>query len=111
MEYAERFTDVELGNVIEQAMIYMCACPAQLAQTIRSLRTLYRYQLVCMATPDNDNSVHAEIAKSTVEAHSIMQDCLDKIIALEGWDRATLEMPVGLRQRQLREISSNESGN
>ena len=107
MEYAERFTDVELGTVIEQAMIYMCACPAQVAKSTRSLRELYRYQLRCMAAPDNDNAVHAEIAKSTIEAHSIMQDCLGKIMELEGWDRATLEMPMGLRQRQLREISSN----
>jgi hypothetical protein len=35
MEYEERFTDAELVSVIEQALIYMCACPAQVAQASR----------------------------------------------------------------------------
>ena len=35
MLYEERFTDAELAKVIEEGMIYMCACPAQMAETIR----------------------------------------------------------------------------
>lgn len=107
MEYEERFTDAELGVVIEQAMIYMCACPAQVAQSLRNLRDLYRYQMRCMAGPENDSAVHAQIAQSTVQAHAVMQDCLDRVIALEGWDRSTLEMPDGLRQRQLRDMHAD----
>jgi hypothetical protein len=110
MEYEERFTDAELGKVIEQAMIYMCACPAQVADGVRKLRELYRYQLRCLVTPGNNNAVHALIAQSTIQSHSIMQDCLDQVIELEEWDRATLEMPAGLRKRQLQEIISNEYG-
>ena len=108
MEYEERFTDAELGKVIEQAMIYMCACPAQVADILRKLRELYRYQLRCLETPQNDPAVHALIAQSMIQSHSIMQDCLDKVIALEGWDRSTLEMPAGLRKRQLQEIISDD---
>jgi hypothetical protein len=108
MEYEERFTDAELGKVIEQAMIYMCACPAQVADSLRKLRELYRYQLRCLETPQNDPIVHALIAQSTIQSHAIMQDCLDKVIALEAWDRSTLEMPAGLRKRQLQEILSDE---
>lgn len=110
MEYEERFTDAELGKVIEQAMIYMCACPAQVADNVRKLRELYRYQLRCIASPQNDNAVHAQIAQSTIQSHSIMQDCLDKIIELEAWDRSTLEMPAGLRVRQLQEMLSDGFG-
>jgi hypothetical protein len=40
--------------------------------------------------------VHAAIAESAVQAHQLMQRCLDTVIALEHWDRATLEMPEGL---------------
>ena len=29
-----------------------------------------------------------------------MQDCLSEVLLLEKWDRITLEMPEGLRQRQ-----------
>lgn len=110
MEYEERFTDAELGQVIEQAMIYMCACPAQVADSVRKLRELYRYQLRCIANPDNNKVVHALIAQNIIQSHSIMQDCLDKVIELEEWDRSTLEMPVGLRKRQLQEMLSDEYG-
>jgi hypothetical protein len=110
MEYEERFTDAELGRVIEQAMIYMCACPAQVADGVRKLRELQRYQLRCMATRENNIAVHELIAKSTIEAHAIMQNCLDSVIELEKWDRTTLEMPDGLRSRQLQEMLSDAHG-
>lgn len=110
MKYEERYTDAELAKVVEQSMIYMCACPAQVADSVRKLRELFRYQMRCIAIPDNDKLVHAQIAESTIESHSIMQDCLDKIIELEAWDRSTLEMPAGLRKRQLQEMLSDENG-
>lgn len=108
LEYEERFTDAELVSVIEQALIYMCACPAQVAQSIRSLRELYRYQLQCVEKPDSDPSVHALIAQTTIQSHALMEDCMEKIIEIEHWDRATLQMPEGLRRRQLKEASSND---
>jgi len=43
--------------------------------------------------------VHQRIAEVTKQAHQLMEQCLDEILDLEGWDRATLEMPVGLRTR------------
>lgn len=27
-----------------------------------------------------------------------MEDCLDQVLEIEGWDRATLKMPEGLRK-------------
>jgi len=112
MEYEERFTDAELGQVIEQAMIYMCACPAQVAESVRKLRELYRYQLRCIEAihPEGSLAVHALIAQSTIQSHSIMQDCLEKVIAMENWDRSTLEMPAGLRKRQLQDLLSDDYG-
>jgi len=110
MEYEERFTQAELGSVIEQALIYMCACPAQVAQAILKLRELYRYQLHCSGKPESDFAVHALIAQSTIQSHAIMQDCMEKIIVMEGWDRATLTMPEGLRKRQLKEVLSDAEG-
>lgn len=110
MEYEERFTDSELDKVIEQAMIYMCACPAQVADAMRKLRELYRYQQRCMENPENSIAVHSLIAQSTLQTHSLMQDCLEQVIELEGWDRTTLEMPAGLRKRQMQEMLSDESG-
>lgn len=102
--YEERYTDAELDSITEQGLIYMCACPAQVAYTLRKLRSLLQYQLQCSVDPKNDALVHAAIARSTIQSHQIMQDCLDTVIALEKWDRTTLKMPEGLRQRQLQEV-------
>jgi hypothetical protein len=110
MEYEERFTDAELGQVIEQAMIYMCACPAQVADAVRKPRELYRYQLRCIADPGNNSAVHSLIAQTTIHSHAIMQERLEKVIELEEWDRSTLEMPAGLRKRQLQEILADQDG-
>jgi hypothetical protein len=103
-KYEELFTDAEIGTVIEQAMIYMCACPAQVATTLRTVRELHRYQERCMALPKANKTVHAEIANAAMAAHTVLQECLLKIIELEGWDRKTLQMPAGLREFQLREL-------
>ncbi|OYT93675.1 MAG: hypothetical protein CFE43_02865 [Burkholderiales bacterium PBB3] len=108
MPYEERFTDAELDTVIEQGMIYMCACPAQVADGLRKLRSLYRYQLRCLENPQNDRLVHTTIAASVIEAHETLQRCLDEVIVLEKWDRATLEMPPDLRQRQMQELLSDD---
>jgi hypothetical protein len=91
LAYEERYSDAEMVSIIEQGMISMCACPAQVADTVRKLRTLLNYQLKCSADPANDAAVHAAIAKSTIQSHRIMQDCLDTVIALEKWGRATLQ--------------------
>jgi hypothetical protein len=104
LPYTERYTDNELYSIIDQGMIYMCACPAQVAEGLLKLRQMIQYQLNCAADPKNDTAVHDAIAKSTIQSHHIMEDCLDTVIALEKWDRATLQMPEGLRQRQLKEV-------
>ncbi|OYU46464.1 MAG: hypothetical protein CFE44_02000 [Burkholderiales bacterium PBB4] len=108
MDYEERFTDTELYSVIEQGMIYMCACPAQVADGVRKLRELYRYQLQCLKSPDNDSAVHTTIARSVIEAHATLQTCLEDVIALEKWDRTTLKMPPNLRQRQMRDMLADD---
>jgi hypothetical protein len=101
MEFEERYTDAELIHIIEQSMVYMCACPAQVAQALQQTRALLRYQHQCLTQQDNNHLVHQEIARSAAEAHEVLQGCMDRIIALEQWDRATLTMPEGLRKLQM----------
>lgn len=104
MTYVERFTDAELEKIVESGLIYMCACPAQVAENVRKLRDLHRYQLNCLDVPENCSVVHQTIARYTAKAHAQMQDCLDEVLVLEEWDRATLEMPEGLRRRLHKEM-------
>jgi hypothetical protein len=65
------------------------------------------YQLSCLSVPDNDSRVQQTIAARTIAAHAQMQDCLDEVLALEGWDRQTLKMPEGLRCRQKKAIQGD----
>lgn len=107
MTYSERFTAAELEKIIDASMIYMCACPAVVAESVRKLREMYRYQLNCLADPENCSSVHQSIARNTAIAHAQMQDCLEEVLMFEEWDRTTLDMPAGLRQRQTREMQAD----
>jgi len=95
-----RFSDQQLEQIIEEATIYMCACPGQVAVQLRSLRELFRYQGNCEIDPGNEPAVHQAIAAATAQAYAVMEDCLDQVLTLEGWDRATLQMPEGLRQKR-----------
>ena len=108
MEYEEHYSDQQLAYVIEQGLIYMCACPAQVAEEIQKLRHLYRYQLACLSSTANDSRVHQTIAQSTILAHATLQDCLSAVIVLENWDPQTLTMPENLRERQMRDILSDD---
>jgi hypothetical protein len=108
MNYSERFTDAELNFIMEQGMIYMCACPGQVADGMRKLREALLYQQGCLANPENDSLVHTTIANSVIEAHEILQRCLEEVIILEKWDRGTLEMPAYLRKKQMREMLADE---
>lgn len=96
----KNFSDQELAQIIEEGGIYMCACPAQVAVQLRSLRELFRYQTDCGIEPGNDQAVHQAIGMAAFEAHALMEVCLERILALEGWDRATLRMPEGLRRKR-----------
>ncbi|MGE4448995.1 hypothetical protein [Azospira oryzae] len=96
----QRFSDQQLERIIDEATIYMCACPAQVAAAIRDLRGLYRYQQDCLEAPSSERPVHQLIAASTNTAHAELEECLDRVLDLEGWDRQTLRMPEGLRRKR-----------
>ena len=70
MTYSERFTAAELENIINVGVIYMCACPAMVADSVRKLREMYRYQLNCLEDPQNCSIVHQSIARNTAIAHA-----------------------------------------
>lgn len=100
MTLPQRFSDQQLEQIVEEAAIYMCACPGQVAVELRNLRSLYRYQNSCEQDPANDHTVHRLIAEATSRAHALMEECMDKVLEIEGWDRATLRMPEGMRRRR-----------
>lgn len=92
---------------MEEGLIYMCACPAQVAEAVRHVRNLYRYQTQCLADSNNEAAVHQTIADAAVVTHAQLEDCMEKILLIEKWDRTNLQMPPNLRKRQAEDINSD----
>jgi hypothetical protein len=97
-ELNSRFSNRQLEQIIEEALIYMCACPAQVAKELLSLRKVYAYQQNCIREGGLLDEVHRRISEATQNAHAVMEQCLGDVLALEGWDLQTLKMPEGLRK-------------
>jgi hypothetical protein len=100
----KQFSDEQLTGILNQAAIYMCACPAQLCQAINQQRHLFVYQAVCINGTDADYAVHRRIAECVQKIHAELELCLREVLQLEGWDMVTLEMPAALQKRMLESI-------
>ena len=102
VELENKFTALQLAIINNQAALYNCACPVHISMQITNLRKLFDYQKTCIDLPSESDvhiQVHQRIAEVTKQAHQLMEQCLDEILDMEGWDRAKLEMPPGLRTR------------
>ena len=102
MNLDSRFTALQLAIINNQAALYNCACPVHISMQITNLRKLFDYQKTCIDMPAESGAhieVHQRIAEVTKQAHQLMEQCLDDILDLEGWDREKLEMPIGIRTR------------
>lgn len=104
-----RYGDAQLERIAEQGMIYMCACPAQVAHQILALRRLYAYQQDCLGGETLDRRVHIRIAEATRLAHAELERCLDDVLELESWNKATLTMPEGLRALRERTLDNGST--
>jgi hypothetical protein len=100
MNLETRFSERQLEKIVDEAAVYMCACPAQVAAEIRRLRQLISYQNDCELEENTNVETHRAIAAAASQAHAIMEECMDKILTLEGWDRETLKMPENLRKQR-----------
>ncbi len=94
----------DLSKIIDQALVYQCACPAEVCNALIELRELYDYQVRCMDRSDVDHQVHEAIADSTAKAHQEMEAGLKKVLELEGWDPLTLTMPAYLKKKTAKPI-------
>ncbi len=100
MPLQPNFTDNQITHILDQALVYQCACPAQVCRTILGLKELYDYQMACIDRTETDRAVHQAIAFSAADAHAIMERCLKQILKIEGWDMDSLKMPEELRKLQ-----------
>jgi leucyl aminopeptidase (aminopeptidase T) len=106
----KQFSDEQLTRVLQQAAIYMCACPAQVCKAINQQRQLFAYQADCINGTDTDYVVHRRIAETVRKTHAELEICLRDVLQLEGWDMVTLEMPLALQKRMLDSIEDDQDG-
>jgi len=92
------FSDRQLSQIIDQSLIYQCACPAQVAKQLIGLRDLYSYQQNCLNQTDTDVAVHKTIAADAERAQAVLEECLQAVLELEKWDMQTLQMPASLQK-------------
>ena len=93
-----QFSDRQLSHIIDQALIYQCACPAQVAKHLIGMRDLYEYQQNCLSSSDTDRAVHERIAADALQIHATLEACLEAILRIEAWDMKTLTMPKNLQK-------------
>lgn len=95
------FNEDELHRIRDQSALYDCACPAQLCKEISEVRTLHAYQLKCGRDNALDIQIHERIAAAAEVAHEALEHCLRDVLAMEGWNPDTLEMPAAIQARRL----------
>jgi hypothetical protein len=100
----EQFTAAQISRIIDQALIYQCACPAQVGRAIFEMRELYQYQMGCANNTSNDERVHVAIARATEESHKIMEACLREILEIEGWEMGSLALPESLKNKTVKSV-------
>ena len=100
----EQFNPSQISKIIDQSLLYQCACPAQVCRAIFELRELYRYQMECSNDSNNDALVHQAIADAAEQSHAHMEQCLTRVLEIEGWDVATLTMPPLLKAKQRKSL-------
>ncbi len=107
MSLETKFSNAQLRRINLQSILYLCSCPSQVGTQIDSLRKLYAYQANCAdkGRSELQSQVHARIAEATQAAHQIMEECLQDVLNMEGWDPVKLEMPEGLRTLLEQEIN------
>jgi hypothetical protein len=99
-----QFSPEIIASILEQSMIYQCACPAQICKNINAQRALYAYQYNCINRSDTDHAVHKRIADAVTQSHAVMEACLDAVLQLEGWNTSTYEMPEVVKLKMLKQL-------
>lgn len=99
-----RFSRTQLQQILEQALIYQCACPAQVTKLVIELVQLYDYQQGCLDSTSTDSDVHRRIAGSVRTMLPIAEECLAEILTLEGWNMQTLQMPARLQKELMDDL-------
>lgn len=99
------YSVAQLNQIIEQAMVYQCACPAQVSKLLIELSLLAQYQRDCLEETSANAQVHQRIREAIAAVRPEVEACLTDILTIEGWDMGTLEMPDDLKKRMIDDLT------
>jgi hypothetical protein len=80
-------------------LIDRCACPAQICVAIDGMRELSRFEAACLDANEGDREIHILIKEVAERNHRALEDCLTKVLRIEGWDMNSLKMPEAMRAK------------
>ncbi|MCK9636866.1 hypothetical protein V3O24_05370 [Methylobacter sp. Wu8] len=102
-----RFSNEIITSILQQSLVYTCSCPAQVCKAINEQRALFNYQKQCLNLTDTDKAVHQAIADTVEKTHAQLEQCLEDVLRLEGWDMDTYQMPETMQKRLISEFEDS----
>jgi hypothetical protein len=92
------YTEAQLVKIIDEALIHMCTCPAQVANQIHQLGKLHRYQPDCEQDGMGQTEVHQTISLSATMSHAELERCMGRVLEVVGPDLDMPAMPESLQK-------------
>lgn len=79
-----RFDAQQLAQIASLVGSIACECPNHLAELVASLNAFEQYSSECANRNANDSELHAHLSQSAGFARSILEECLIKVMEIEG---------------------------
>jgi DNA-binding transcriptional MerR regulator len=79
-----RFDAQQLAEIVSLSGSIACECPNHLAELVASLNAFEQYSSECANRNASDRELHAHLHQSAGFARAILEDCLVKVMEIEG---------------------------
>ena len=79
-----RFDAQQLAQIVSLNGTIACECPNHLAELVASLNAFEQYSSECANRNASDSKLHAHLNRSAGFARAILEDCLVKVMQIEG---------------------------
>jgi|SRR6218665_135550 len=79
-----RYTQEQLGTLLEYSSSVRCECPNHLSQLVANLQAFEEYSKQCENRDDADQRIHAMLYRYTAGARAVMEEALDALVKHEN---------------------------
>ena len=81
LPYEERYSDAELVSIVEQGLIYMCACPAQVAEALAPMGAIPLPLIPGAGAPHGDWPAIGGDGTQVLRAAGLSEPEIDALVA------------------------------